>query len=185
MYLSCGSVLPPGICWTSAVMRSDSRSHMARIVQRCRPARPRTDLPAPWPGCARQTLRLRSLFCTLACALGSVVEHRLHTAGVPGSNPGARTTTSHLESATYVGIAPSGPHGSSSPWMLRGCRADLRPVEFPSARTGASSSSNSRWGAPPPAGPRAARDARLGLRADPGPKGLRGCRSTPRRSVQR
>ena len=35
---------------------------------------------------------LRSSFCTLACALGSVVEHRLHTAGVPGSNPGARTT---------------------------------------------------------------------------------------------
>lgn len=29
-----------------------------------------------------------------SCALGSVVEHRLHTAGVPGSNPGARTNKS-------------------------------------------------------------------------------------------
>ena len=33
-----------------------------------------------------------SRIASATCALGSVVEHRLHTAGVPGSNPGARTT---------------------------------------------------------------------------------------------
>src|SRR5437868_3261767 len=63
----------------------------APVPARVRPARGLW--PMPSLGCAGRAGSATIVGLHLACALGSVVEHRLHTAGVPGSNPGARTTS--------------------------------------------------------------------------------------------
>ena len=82
-----------GCCWTVEAGRGGSsvaggcrrRAGYARIVRfRERPrGAPRDGAP------------------TSACALGSAVEHRLHTAGVGGSNPPARTNLTRFPPVTY------------------------------------------------------------------------------------
>ncbi len=75
-----------------------------------------------WPARAVQGT---ATLARLACALGSAVEHRLHTAGVPGSNPGARTT----HTGTSKKPACDGGRAASHvpPHGVRRCTTQSRP----------------------------------------------------------